>query len=174
MNEEENKRLGTLLLELAKGKVEVLEEIARFIEKILYFIGNRYYDNKADIEDSIQNLYLLLYKKAKKFRKGNACAWILTVYRNSVLNYLKGRKKEMSLEDENVERVGIKDERYIDNHLFLRELFDKLNKEESELLEYRHACGCTVRELAEIFHTSKSSIERKLKALEAKINNLKE
>ena len=55
MNEEDNKRLGLLIFALARGDVSVLEDIYLLMVKILYAIGNIYFNQKADIEDVIQD-----------------------------------------------------------------------------------------------------------------------
>ena len=68
MNEEDNKRLGLLIFALARGDVSVLEDIYLLMVKILYAIGNIYFNQKADIEDVIQDFLILLYEKAGKFK----------------------------------------------------------------------------------------------------------
>ena len=62
MDEADNNRLAELLIELAKGNSQVLSEIALLMQKILYSVGIMYFKNKEDTEDSIQELYIILYK----------------------------------------------------------------------------------------------------------------
>ena len=69
MNEKDNKRLGELIFLLARGNISVLSEIYLLMYNILYAVGNVYLNQKADIEDEIGNLLLLLYEKASKFKK---------------------------------------------------------------------------------------------------------
>lgn len=52
MNEEDNKRLGRLIFALACGNISVLDEIYQMLAKLLYAVGNIYYSQRADIEDS--------------------------------------------------------------------------------------------------------------------------
>ncbi len=174
MDEGTNKRLGELLRRLARGDVSALDGIARIMERILYSVGNIYYQNRADVEDRIEDLYLLLYKKAGRFRENtNACAWILKLFENSVKSHLKEWRREAEyLKREIAEFAsdkGTMDENYLENHLFLREIFDKLTEEERALVIYYHWAKCTVRELAEIMGKSKSAIHKKLEKLEEKI-----
>ena len=104
MNEEENKRLGKLIFELARGDISALEEIYRIIYKILYAVGNIYYSQRADIEDAIHDLMLLLYTKANKFKfNKNACAWIIKLYQNMILRKLEHRKVEENNIDRNID-----------------------------------------------------------------------
>lgn len=53
MDERDNARLAQLLVELARGNCAVLTEIAQLVERILRAIGNAYFRNKADVEDTI-------------------------------------------------------------------------------------------------------------------------
>ena len=76
MNEEDNKRLGRLIFALACGNISVLDEIYQMLAKLLYAVGNIYYSQRADIEDAIQDLLILLYQNARKCKENkNACAW---------------------------------------------------------------------------------------------------
>ncbi len=176
MDDENNKRLSELIIQLAQGNVSALEEIARLVERILISIGNFYYKNRADVEDAIQNLYIKLYYKASKFKTtANACAWIVTIFENSIKSHLRIKKTEKRYLESEISHyksnVNIVDERYVENHLFLREMFDRLTKEERQLIIYYHWCKCTVREIAQILHRPKSTIHNKLQALEIKVKN---
>lgn len=74
MNEEANKRLGNLIFSLAHGNIAALADIYMLMVKILYAVGNIYFTQRADIEDAIQDLLILLYDNAHKFKRNkNAC-----------------------------------------------------------------------------------------------------
>lgn len=177
MDEAENNRLAELLVELAKGNSLVLSEIALLMEKILYNVGDMYYRNKEDTEDSIQDTYLVLYKKANKFRqKTNACAWIVTVYKNHIKSQLRKRKVQeryIKGEIQDVKtRVNQFDEKYIENRLYLQEIISKLSDYERDLIIYYHWCKCTVREVAQILHRPRTTIDSHLKKLEEKVKSM--
>ncbi len=177
MDEKDNARLGLLIMELARGNCAVLEEIAQFIEKILYAIGNTYFKNKADVEDAIQNLYIKLYHKASRFRKNsNACSWIIKLYTNLIKSHLRKYKRDAKhigeMEVFEKERA-VMDERYIENHVFLTEILSSLTKYERELVQWYYWCGFSIREVAEKMHKSKGSIENDLKKLKEKIEREK-
>ncbi len=80
MNEEENKRLGELIIELANGNIQALNDIYLMMSRILYIVGNMYYSTKEDLEDSIQNLLLALSVKAKKYKSNNEIRYSLTLF----------------------------------------------------------------------------------------------
>ncbi len=172
MDEQDNKILGELLKRLADGDRSAIGEIAEKIEKILKAIGNIYYRNRADIEDAISNLYLKLMKNANKFHSNdNASAWIIKIFENGIRSHLRSIRREQEYIQENgAELLSSNqiDEKYIENHLFIREVFEKLMREERRLIIYYYWCHFSIREIADILHKSKSAIDRALKKLEEK------
>ena len=171
MDEKTNKRLGELIFELARGNVDALEDIYKVMCKILYAIGTIYYNQKADIEDAIQNLLITLYYKAKKFKKNtNACAWIIKIYQNSIKNQILHIKREEAYLEAVADKAErIDDEKYLENHLFVSEIFGKLNEYERDLIIYRYWCKCSIKEVADICGKPKSTVETHLKNLEETI-----
>lgn len=178
MDEKGNKRLSELLILLACGKKDALNEIYGIMSKLLYAVGNYYYTQKADIEDAIQNLMEKLLQGAKKFRYDrNACAWILQIYKNSITNHLKRRKREKKHIDTEAEICMASassdiDEQYIENHLFVREIFDNLSAYEQDLVIYRFWCNCTLSEMAQILKKPLTTIESQLIKLKDKITKI--
>lgn len=177
MDTETNKRLGERIFELANGDIAALSEIYTVTCKILYAVGNIYLKQKADIEDAIQNLLIKLVDVAKKFKKNaNACSWIISVYRHSIMNGLKRKSTEekfLSAEKEKLKSGdGTVDETYLENHVFFRELFNKLTRREQELMINKYICGFSLSEIAKIENKPKSTIESRLKRLEEKIKKL--
>lgn len=176
MDEATNKRLGELIFELANGNVEALSEIYVIMAKLLYAIGNIYYEQKADVEDAVQNLLLLICYKSKKFKANtNACAWIIKTFQNSIKNHLRRRKRENDFIENKVEVIksqSVRDDIYLDNHLFINDMFKRLTSYERDLIIYRYWSKCSIGEIARILFKPKSTIESQLKNLENKIKNL--
>ena len=177
MNEEDNKRLGLLIFALARGDVSVLEDIYLLMVKILYAIGNIYFTQRADIEDAIQDLLILLYDNAHKFKRNkNACAWIIKLYQNMIYKNLKKRKSEDNYISEQIQLQNITsledNSKYIENYLFFNEIFDKLDKYEQDLVIYRCVGKCSIKEVADIMRKPKSTVESQLKKVEEFIKKL--
>lgn len=174
MDEEENKRLGELIMELAKGNKAALEGIAAIMEKILFAIGTRSYRNFADAEDAVHEIYKKLNTRAKNFRENtNACAWIVTMFRNYIASDLRRKNFERKYlkEKGTMDRVRSSawDEEYLEKYLILEEVAAILTKEEWNIFVYYHWCKCSVRDVAKALHKSKSTIEYKLQKLEEKL-----
>lgn len=176
MDEKKNRKLGEYIFQLAKGNINVLENIYLIMAKILYSVGNIYYIQKADIEDAIHDLLIELYYKSKKFKENrNACAWIVRIYENLILNRLKHRKKEDDYISDRTAKLQIEsnqdDEKYLENYLFVKELFGRLSRQEQQLIIYRYWCACSLGEMSTILKKPKSTIESQLKSVEEKVKN---
>ena len=177
MNEEANKRLGNLIFSLAHGNIAALADIYMLMVKILYAVGNIYFTQRADIEDAIQDLLILLYDNAHKFKRNkNACAWIIKLYQNMIYKNLKKRKSEDNYISEQIQLQNITsledNSKYIENYLFFNEIFDKLDKYEQDLVIYRCVGKCSIKEVTDILGKPKSTVESQLKKLENKIKNI--
>ncbi len=178
MDEKTNQRLSELLILLACGKKDALLEIYAIMSKLLYTIGNYYYTQEADIKDAIQNLLEKLLREARKFKYNiNASAWILQMYKNSINNHLKRRRIEKKYIDMETEICMTSssfdiDEKYIENYLFVREIFDKLSTYEQDLVIYRFWCNCSLSEMAKILKKPLTTIESQLTKLKDKITKI--
>ena len=177
MDESENNRLAELLIELAEGNSRGLSEIALLMQNILYSVGIMYFKNKEDTEDSIQELYIVLYKKAKTFRQNNsASAWIMAIYKNWIKSQFRKRKVEERYVKGEIQDIKTQvhsvDEKYIENRLYLKEIMSKLSDYERDLIIYYHWCKCTVREVAKILHKPRATVDSHLKKLEKKVKEM--
>lgn len=174
MNEEEKKQLSELLAELAQGNAGALQGISLLMEKILYAIGASYFRNWADVEDSVQNLYLLLHRKADRYRTSyNPKAWITRVYENLLRTAKDNLKREEYRLNEFVnEHATVMDEKHIENYVFLRQTFCRLTPLEQKLVVYYHWCGCTLREMTKIVRKSKTTVEYYLQKLKEKVEQM--
>lgn len=177
MDEKNNKRLGELLILLAGGTKDALIEIYEIMSKILYSVGNAYFLQEADIKDVIQDLMEKLIKNAKKFKNdegSSASAWILTMYRNIINNNLKRMKRENDYVTAQTERYKLTlydaDEKYIENYVFINQIFINLSEYEKDLFIYRYWCKCTLNEMSQILKKPLTTIESQLEGLKYKIS----
>lgn len=56
--------------------------------------------NNHDAEDIVQESFLKAYKAIDTFRGGDARGWMLSIVRNTAMNFLRGRKPEIPVESE--------------------------------------------------------------------------
>ena len=177
MDESENNRLAELLAELANGNLLVLSEIDFQMQKTLYKVGYPYYKNKEDTRDSIQELYLVLHKKAKHFHENvSARAWMVVVYKNFIKSDFRKRNREKRYIQKEMQafksQASTTIDKYVESRLVWKEVMDKLNDYEQSLLVYYLQAELTVRENAEVLHKPKSTIENHLQKVKEKIRKM--
>lgn len=174
MDMEENKRLGDALISLGEGNFDALHEITSRLQKLFYVIANTYYPSKADVEDAVQDFYLVLIKKAKKFKRNqNAKGWIVRVFNNLLLSKKRKEQRELDAMDEYA-RAQIRivvDEKCLDMHILFQEIQYNLSPDEWMIFKYSYWYGYTVREIAKLMHKSKSTIDYKLNKIEKKVHS---
>ena len=176
MEESVNKKLGELLVDMENGNVNALVDVYNLTGKILYTIANVYYKNKEDIEDLIQDFLETLLVKCKKFRENkNASAWLTISFKNQVLNRVK-REKRIRVTDplpeyEEFEALQFVSDIYIENHIFLKEIFSKLDETEQKIIYYRFWWDSSISEVAEIFRIPKSTMAARIKRIESKLRD---
>jgi len=177
MDKMTNRKLGKCIFRVAKGDYDALANIYLIMGRILYIVGNIYYKQRADIEDSIHDLISELVEKSKAFKNNkNAYAWIVRVYENMIKSKFKERKRENDYISGMIEKFKIDseidDDKYLENHIFVNEIFSRLSEFEKQLVLYRFWCKCSIGEIASILEKPKSTIEYQLKILEGKIKKM--
>ena len=153
-----------------------VREIAKEVgvrESALY----KHYKNKEDTRDSIQELYLVLHKKAKHFHENvSARAWMVVVYKNFIKSDFRKRNREKRYIQEEMQafksQASTTIDKYVESRLVWKEVMDKLNDYEQSLLLYYLQAELTVREIAEVLHKPKSTIENHLQKLKEKIRKM--
>ncbi len=174
MGEENKKDVGLLITRLAQKDTSALREISEELDGLLKAIGQTYYNNFADVEDAVQNLYMTLYEKAKHFRENiSGRAWIIKVFINSIKSDKVRRSREKKYIEQEISyyksKMSASGEQYIENRLFIREITDGLTEEEKELLICYNYCCLSVREIAILLKKPHSTVYYKLKNLQKKL-----
>ena len=156
MDESENNRLAELLAELANGNLLVLSEIDFQMQKTLYKVGYPYYKN---FHENV-----------------SARAWMVVVYKNFIKSDFRKRNREKRYIQEEMQafksQASITIDKYVESRLVWKEVMDKLNDYEQSLLVYYLQAELTVREIAEVLHKPKSTIENHLQKVKEKIRKM--
>lgn len=177
MEKEINKILGDLLIQLAQKNMGALDEIHHLVGKALYAIVNKFFYQKADIEDTIHDLYYLISKKAHKYKPGsNACAWLTTIFKNLAKNRLKKEKRICSLTELTAMRSRVwmneEDRDYLEHHLLINEIFRQLNSYEKDLIIYHFWFRFSYSEIAKMYNKPKSTISSQISRLEERLRKI--
>lgn len=108
--------------------------------------------------DITQDVFLRLFENRGKFAEiGNVTGWLITVARNRCLNHLRGRKKEVSIENIDLYKsdnpIGIDH-----NHATLEKAMAGLKTRYREALILREYQGCTYNEISEILQITVAAV----------------
>ena len=172
MDEEKNFILCRLLAELANGDADALGEIYKIIGKNLFLIANKYFNNKDDVEDAVQNFCCNLYEKSKKFKHTkNAYAWLICVFKNEIKNKLIQKKREVPILDELEYAISDTTTDYLDNYVFIQDIFACLTPFERKIVNLRFIEGHNLDYRAKKLRKSESSIRYYIEKIREKIKN---
>jgi RNA polymerase sigma-70 factor (ECF subfamily) len=136
------------------------EQPARFEELVLphldaaYRLARLLVNRDEDARDVVQDAYIRALKGFKRFRGGNARAWILMIVRNTALNWLKKHHADSVVIpfDEAIHQLpseeSLSESSYEERSRQLREALVRLPVEFREILVLRDIEGWSYKELA--------------------------
>lgn len=146
-----------LLSEVAAGSKDALGLLFRRYRPLVLNIAHRILRDASEAEDLCQEVFLLLFQKAKLFdaSKGTASSWIIQIAYHRAMNrrqYLTHRQHYNTRElDE--ERVGGVHQPHIIDQITARNLLNRLreqlSEEQRDTLELHFFEGYSLREIAE-------------------------
>jgi len=114
---------------------EVIERYQKPLFRYIYRLGHFSSD---ECEDILQETFIKVYKNLRAFDlKRKFSSWIYRIAHNETINYIKKRKKEVSLEENNFDEV-LPDNTDLFQELEVKEKFKKVKKEIYKLeIKYR-------------------------------------
>ena len=167
MEQSQNYKLGELIESIARGDPSAIAKIYELVGKAMKATAYTYVKNYVDMDDVVQEALITIVRKASQFRtNNNASAWINRIVSNLAKNKLseRKRKREVCLE----ESFGFMIEPN-ESAIIINEVFDYLTERERRFLIYRYWYGCSLSELAKIFHRSKTNVNYNLNKIFEKI-----
>ncbi len=82
-----------LIYDYLKGDEKSLEILIIKYLKSVYGLIFKYVKNEADASDITQDVFVKMWKNLKKYKKGgNFNSWLLTIAKNTALDFLKKKK----------------------------------------------------------------------------------
>ena len=101
---------------------------------------------------------------------------MIKVFKNMILNELKNVARERDYVSSAQTKTALKesatDQNYIENYLYMKEVFSKLSVYEQELLKYTVILELSLSETAKILHKPKSTVEYHVQKLKEKLQSL--
>ena len=169
MEQNQNYKLGELILSIKEGNVAAVSEIYMMVGKAMMATAYSYVRNNADAEDIVQDSLVKIVERASKFRTNkNARALINTIVSNIAKNrvgYIQ-RRKEVNIDV--AQNVATKPD---EHGIIVNEIFDILTEKERQYIIYRFWYDCSFFEMAKIFHRSKTNVNYRFNKIIEKIKN---
>jgi RNA polymerase sigma-70 factor (ECF subfamily) len=123
--------------------------------------------NGEDAEDIVQEAFLKAFKGLDSFRGGDARVWMLSIVRNTAMNYLRKRKPEAAMEFDQLETAdrspnpeqGLLDESRREQ---VRQAIARLEPEFRETLVLREIEGLSYKEIAAVLDVPAGTVMSRL------------
>lgn len=138
-----------LVKKAIKGAKEALLKLIMDKKDEYYGLAFIYMKNKDDALDALQEMIVVLYREIVKLKKKEAFySWSKTILVNICKRELKRKNKENKEE---------KDDEYIEgsysnveDKIYLKELIEKLNEDQKEVIKLRYYLDCSYNDISEI------------------------
>ncbi|MDN4524296.1 RNA polymerase sigma factor [Fictibacillus fluitans] len=145
-----------LYTKVQNGDKSALEQIYDRYEKLLFSFAFRMTQNKDTAEDVIQEVFIKLWRKKGVYseEKGKFSSWLLTVTRNTCLDFIrKAKGNEVELEDRD---SLVKDEMSVEDQITWKEERQKLKSamhlladEQQKVVDLFYFKGMSQQKIAE-------------------------
>ena len=162
MGNKEKEELKKLFYEIKTGNKQVIEEIYRKYNKIIYCIAFSILKNKEDSEDIVQIFFSKLYLlEENKLPNNNESSWIYTTTRNESINFLKKKRNNIDY-DSMYEIVDTNNElnQIIDKDSYNR-LISKLNDTEKQIISLKILADLSFGEIGKLLNIPTGTVKWK-------------
>ncbi len=103
MNEEERKDEARLIARAKEGNMEAFETLIRKYQQTIYYLCRRMAGSHQAADDLSQETFIKAFFALSRFQdQMNFYAWLRKIAVNNSLNFLKARKREISLDESEI------------------------------------------------------------------------
>jgi RNA polymerase sigma-70 factor (ECF subfamily) len=162
-----------------QGDDDAFGELVRRYQARLRGFASRYVDSSHDVFEIVQDAFLNAYRHLDRFDTTRAFyPWLRVICHNLILNFFRARRRTRNVnlqlvDDALLERLAAAgdDEDVTDEARVqvLRECLDRLAKSQRELIRTRYHGGVAVKDIAESFDATATSISMRLGRIRKKL-----
>lgn len=182
-NKISDKDLESLVKKAQKGDLEAFGKIYDNLVDSLYRYVFYKVDDKDEIEDILESLFLKVWQNLKKYKEQKGLyfkAWVFRIAHNLVIDYYRTYREHASLDprfsDNSKESDPTVLTRQTLNNEFLKEAMEKLKKKHQQIIIYKFINDFSNKEIAQILKKSEGSVRimqfRALKALKIELQQM--
>jgi RNA polymerase sigma factor (sigma-70 family) len=153
-------KITNLILAIAKGETHKMNELYSLTHRGVYAFVLPYIKDEYLSEDIMQETYIKIFNHIDSFKKDtNGLNWILTIAKNTALNMIKLRQKEVYGEEQNtIELTLSSEEQYIENTPTIQLAKKILPIDQLEIVLLHIVGGYKHREISKILNTPLGTI----------------
>lgn len=145
------KELNALVKELQRGNMDYFDSIYYETKNIVYYTILTIVKDSSLSEDLMQDTYLKALEKIHSFKpRYSFTSWIVVIARNLAINEYNKRKRELSFDPNIDEYIFGRSESLSEKQLIVKELIEKLNPIEREIVLLHVIGDLKHREIASI------------------------
>ena len=173
--EQDPAKLEELILRVAAGEQQALEELYRRTRGAVYAVALSLLRNAHDAQDVAQDAFVRVWEGAAQYRpQGSPMAWLLTVARNLARMKLRQGARQAELSDEEWEAVPADSPAVTpEDRELLQGALASLEDQERQVVLLHAVTGLKHREIAQLMEmplaTVLSKYHRALKKLKTKM-----
>ena len=173
--EQDPAKLEELILRVAAGEQQALEELYRRTRGAVYAVALSLLRNAHDAQDVAQDAFVRVWEGAAQYRpQGSPMAWLLTVARNLARMKLRQGSRQAELSDEEWEAIPADSPAVTpEDRELLQGALASLEDQERQVVLLHAVTGLKHREIAQLMEmplaTVLSKYHRALKKLKTKM-----
>lgn len=173
----DKEELKKLFYELKIGNKEVIEELYKKYNKIVYGIAFSILKSKEDSEDIVQIFFSKLYSlEETKLPNINEGSWIYTTTKNEVINFLRKKRNNIDLDSiYEIEDSSNEVNKIMDKDSY-NSLISKLNDTEKQIISLKILADLSFVEISRLLNipigTVKWKYYKSIKTLKLLLSNL--
>lgn len=145
--------INSIFKEIKKDNVNGLEELYKIYHKKVYGIAFSIVKNRDDAEDIMQIVFTKIQQMEKsKLPSDKAMTWMYTLTKNETFNFLKKKRKNISLD--NMHEIENKNDeiKKIEDIIQFNKLIHKLNPKEQEIVSLKILSDFSFQEISELLN----------------------
>ena len=161
MKKRKNEIIEECILALQNGNTDSLKLLYETIKGDVYAFALSKVTNKYDADDILQDTFVRIYENANLYvPKGKPMSWIMTIEMNVINRFYNLRNRNENVNEEVVINTSspIDIEEKIINSELVKELLDKLNETEREVISLHLVSGLKFREIADLLNKPLSTV----------------
>lgn len=163
-------QLNNLVAAVARGYADCLDGIYQVAGGQMFAVAQGIVRDRALAEDVVHDSLIKIAKNAYRYKKDtSALAWIMTIVRNTALDTVRKRSKEISADELFCLSSSDYSHENRENAIALEQAMAKLDEVERKIIYCRYYLDMTVRETAAQLKISKSAVQRIQENAENKI-----